>query len=174
MDAATKLPGHSPPLAHTRRLLGMITRSSTSHEACADAKPGRHFAIILAIIDLCPACLASLNLSHFVARKIWRRCGVSPRYCRAHRLQRRAPLYGLLMPMDTIFDLTFRTPRMATRDFSRGIFRTHNLPPTGCDRAIPSPNRLTERFAYKIKRLPKNVALLYSPGSHANELDADP
>jgi hypothetical protein len=44
----------------------------------------------------------------------------------------------------------------------------------GCDRAIPSPNRLTERFAYKIKRLPKNVALLYSPGSHANELDADP
>ena len=44
----------------------------------------------------------------------------------------------------------------------------------GCDRAIPSPNRLTERFAYKIKRLPKNVALLYSPGSHANELDAGP
>ena len=44
----------------------------------------------------------------------------------------------------------------------------------GCDRAIPSPNRLTERFAYKIKRLLKNVALLYSPGSHANELDAGP
>ena len=44
----------------------------------------------------------------------------------------------------------------------------------GCDRAIPSPNRLTERFAYKIKRLLKNIALLYSPGSHANELDAGP
>jgi hypothetical protein len=44
----------------------------------------------------------------------------------------------------------------------------------GCDRAIPSPNRLSERFAYKIKRLLKNVALLYSPGSHANELDAGP
>lgn len=51
MDAATKLPGHSPPLAHTRRLPGMVTRSSTSHEACADAKPGRHYAIILAIMD---------------------------------------------------------------------------------------------------------------------------
>ena len=36
--AATKLPGHSSPLAHTRRLLGMVTRSSTSHEACVDAK----------------------------------------------------------------------------------------------------------------------------------------
>jgi probable HAF family extracellular repeat protein len=41
----------------------------------------------------------------------------------------------------------------------------------GCDRAIPSPNRLTERFAYKIKRLLKNVALLYSPGSHANGIN---
>jgi len=45
------------------------------------------------------------------------------------------------------------------------------LPSGGCDRAIPSPNRLTERFAYKIKCLPKNVALLYSPGSYANALD---
>jgi len=43
-----------------------------------------------------------------------------------------------------------------------------------CDRAIPSPNRLTERFSYKIKHLLKNIALLYSPGSHANELDAGP
>ena len=41
----------------------------------------------------------------FVARKIWRRRGVSPRRCRAHRLQRREPLRGLLMPMATIFDL---------------------------------------------------------------------
>jgi hypothetical protein len=55
-----------------------------------------------------------------------------------------------------------------------GAVRAKNAPGNGCDRAIPSPNRLTERFAYKIKRLPKNVALLYSPGSHANELDADP
>src|SRR6266446_8240904 len=45
----------------------------------------------------------SLNLSHFVAHKIWRRRGISPRRCRAHRLQRRAPLRDLLVPMDTIF-----------------------------------------------------------------------
>jgi hypothetical protein len=30
--------------------------------------------------------LVSLNLSYFVARKIWRRRGVSPRHYRAHRL----------------------------------------------------------------------------------------
>ena len=34
----------------------------------------------------------SLNLSPFVARQIWRRRGVSPLHCRAHRLQRREPL----------------------------------------------------------------------------------
>jgi hypothetical protein len=47
----------------------------------------------------------SLNLSQFVARKIWRRCGVSPVRCRAHRLQRRQPFRGLLLLMDAIFDL---------------------------------------------------------------------
>jgi hypothetical protein len=50
-------------------------------------------------------CGASLNLAHFVARKIWRRRGVSPVRCRAHRLQRRKPFRGLLVLMDTIFDL---------------------------------------------------------------------
>jgi hypothetical protein len=44
----------------------------------------------------------------------------------------------------------------------------------GCDRAIPNPNLLIESFAYKIKRLLNNVVLLYSPGSHANELDTGP
>jgi hypothetical protein len=34
----------------------------------------------------------SLNLSHFVAQKIWRRRGVSPLRGRAHRLQRHEPL----------------------------------------------------------------------------------
>src|SRR5215831_3073632 len=34
----------------------------------------------------------SLNLSHFVARPIWRRRGMFPLRCRAHRLQRRGPL----------------------------------------------------------------------------------
>ena len=49
--------------------------------------------------------LDTLNLSHFVARKIWRRRGVSPLRCRAHRLQIQEPLRGLLVPMDTTFDL---------------------------------------------------------------------
>jgi hypothetical protein len=47
----------------------------------------------------------SLNFSHFVARKIWRKRRVSPRHGRAQRLQRRAPLRGLLVPMDTTFDV---------------------------------------------------------------------
>ncbi len=46
-----------------------------------------------------------LNLSHFVARKIWRRRGVSPLCGRAHRLQRREPLQCLLVPMDITIDL---------------------------------------------------------------------
>jgi hypothetical protein len=47
----------------------------------------------------------SLNLSHFVAHKIWRKCGGSSRRCRTHRLQRRGPPRGLLVPMDPTFDL---------------------------------------------------------------------
>ncbi len=47
----------------------------------------------------------SLNLSYFVARTIWRRCGVSPRRCRAHRLQRREPRRWLLVLIHTTFDL---------------------------------------------------------------------
>ena len=47
----------------------------------------------------------SLNFSFVVARHIWRRRGVSPCCGRAHRLHRRAPLRGLLVPMASIFDL---------------------------------------------------------------------
>ena len=47
----------------------------------------------------------TLNLSQFVAHKTWRRCGVSPLRGRPHRLQRRKPLRGLLVPMATTFDL---------------------------------------------------------------------
>ena len=47
----------------------------------------------------------SLNLSQFVARETWLSYGVSPVRWRAHRLQRRAPLRDLLMPMDTTYDL---------------------------------------------------------------------
>jgi len=39
-----------------------------------------------------PGLKRSLNLSHFVARQIWRRRGMFPLRCRAHRLQRRGPL----------------------------------------------------------------------------------
>ena len=48
---------------------------------------------------------ASLNLSHFVARKIWWGRGICPLRGQAHRLQRRASLRGLLTPMETTFDL---------------------------------------------------------------------
>jgi hypothetical protein len=44
--------------------------------------------------------IESLNVSHFVARHIWRKRRVSPRHGRAHRLQRREPLQGLLVLMD--------------------------------------------------------------------------
>ena len=47
----------------------------------------------------------SLNFSRFVACKIWRVCGVSPLRGRAHRLPRRKPLRGLLVPMATIVEL---------------------------------------------------------------------
>src|SRR5678815_1204035 len=47
----------------------------------------------------------SLNLSQFVARQIERRRGLFPLRCRAHRLYRRRPLRGLLVPMATNFDL---------------------------------------------------------------------
>jgi hypothetical protein len=45
---------------------------------------------------------------------------------------------------------------------------------TGCDRAIPNPNRLVKSFAYKINCLLKNIVWLYKPSSHANVLDAGP
>jgi hypothetical protein len=47
----------------------------------------------------------SLNFSHFVARQIWWGRGAPPRRGRAHRLQRREPLRGLLVPLDTTVDL---------------------------------------------------------------------
>src|SRR5262249_31277138 len=39
-----------------------------------------------------PSLSTSLTLAYFVARHIWRRRGVCPLRCRAHRLQRRGPL----------------------------------------------------------------------------------
>ena len=49
--------------------------------------------------------LRPLNLSHFVARKAWRRHCVSPHRLRANRVQRDEPLRGLLVPVSTNFDL---------------------------------------------------------------------
>src|SRR4030095_7360412 len=43
----------------------------------------------------------SLNFSHFVARTIWRKRGVSPRRGKAHRLHRRESLRCVLVPMAT-------------------------------------------------------------------------
>src|SRR6516165_8669009 len=47
----------------------------------------------------------TLNLSHFVARQIWRRRSASPCRGRTHRLQRRKPLRGLRRPMTTTLAL---------------------------------------------------------------------
>ena len=49
--------------------------------------------------------LFALKFSQVVARQIWRRRGVFPLQCRAHRLQRRGRFRGLLVPMATISDL---------------------------------------------------------------------
>jgi transposase len=49
--------------------------------------------------------ISTLNLSYFVARKIWQRRGFFPRRYRAHRLQRREPRRWLLVLIDTSFDL---------------------------------------------------------------------
>jgi len=57
------------------------------------------------VADLAAVLTTSLNFSRFVARQIWRRRGVSPLCGRAHRLQRREPLRGLLVPMDLTFDV---------------------------------------------------------------------
>jgi len=43
--------------------------------------------------------------SRFIARKNWRRSGVSPLHCSAHLMPRGEPPRCLLVPMDTIFDL---------------------------------------------------------------------
>src|SRR5215475_7922915 len=47
----------------------------------------------------------SLNFSYFVARQIWWRRSISLLRGRAHRLQRREPFRGLIVPIDPIFDL---------------------------------------------------------------------
>src|SRR5262245_7262060 len=90
-----------------------------------------------------PTCVASLektsslNFSHFVAHIIWWRRGVSPLYGKADRLQRREPLSGLLVPMDTTFDLleierhNFLHPRPASLAY------------TGC---IPMPAKPYSRL----------------------------
>ncbi len=60
-----------------------------------------------------------LNCSHCVACQIWRKHGVSPHRGRAHRLQRRGPLRGLLAPMDPTFDLLQTAINCASRAEAR-------------------------------------------------------
>lgn len=59
--------------------------------------------------------IETLNVAHFVARQMWLRRGVSPRRGKAHRLQRRAALRGLLVPIDTTFDLLHTARNCAHR-----------------------------------------------------------
>jgi nitroreductase len=61
-----------------------------------------------------PGLFDSLTFSPFVARHISRRCDLSPRRCRVHRLHRRAPLRGLLVPMAILFDLLYTARHCAT------------------------------------------------------------
>ena len=58
-----------------------------------------------AIPKQCASISARSIYQQFVARKIWRRRGVFLLQCRAHRLQRRRPLRGLLVLLAIIFDL---------------------------------------------------------------------
>ena len=64
------------------------------------------------------------NCSHFVARIRWRRRGMSPRCGRAHRLQRREPLRGWLVPMDIIFALRHTARNGATCFYSTSVTRS--------------------------------------------------
>jgi len=57
----------------------------------------------------------ALNLSHVVARHIWRRRGGCPLRCRAHRLHRRRPLWDPLVPMATIGALLHTARNWALR-----------------------------------------------------------
>src|SRR5262245_5941969 len=59
----------------------------TAASSQVDQRVGHQLHTIMALLDAFKA--ESLNLSHFVARQIWRRRGLFPLRCRAHRLQRR-------------------------------------------------------------------------------------
>ena len=70
-----------------------------------DPPAKRHQTAWRAVVTAWVTLMVSLNLSKFVACKIWRRRGVFLLQCRAHRLQRRRHLRGLLMPMAPVSDL---------------------------------------------------------------------
>jgi hypothetical protein len=59
-----------------------------------------------------------LKCSHCVACHIWRKHGIAPRRGRAHRLQSREPLRGLLVPLDPAFD-TLREMEQAQYTINR-------------------------------------------------------
>jgi hypothetical protein len=62
---------------------------------------------------------ASRNVSPGGARHIWRRRSVSPLHGRAHRLDRRTPRRGLLVPMDLTCDLRHPASNCARRVAAR-------------------------------------------------------
>src|SRR4029450_13243248 len=102
------LPSYSPDY-HPIEYLWKKTKQRATHN-----KYFKEFATLTVSVDKALAYFAtppeevlglSLNLSHFVACKIWWRRGVPLLRGRAHRLQRREPFRCLLTPMDIFFDL---------------------------------------------------------------------
>src|SRR5215831_16779859 len=79
------------------------TEDSRSH--CRSPSRWRHCTFLSLAPWRATTSATTLNLSHFVARKIGQRRGVFPLHGRAQRLQRREPLRCLLVPIATIFDL---------------------------------------------------------------------
>jgi hypothetical protein len=66
--------------------------------------------VVCAVISISAMQTASLNLSHFVAHQIWRRRGMFPLRCRAHRLQRRGPLCDFSCDTAEIFSHILAVP----------------------------------------------------------------
>jgi hypothetical protein len=100
---------HSPDLFHVQHELvkavsgPMATKERAAHKAVTEAKEQ------LERLQNDPQSAGNetetLNFSHFVAPKIWRRRGVSPLRGMAHRLQRRDPLPCLLVLIDPTSDV---------------------------------------------------------------------
>ena len=108
----------------------------------------------------------SMNLSRprrtIVTRNIWRRRGVSPLCGRAHRLQRRKPLRGLLRPSTNCYKLTIPSPKSVNlkglREVRRVVvYHNDNSKPPG------SPHGHFSTFAMSPTRCVQNNAASMQP-----------